>query len=202
MKTSTIAPHIVDYLVPIAQRTVDLVAIPRYKSTTTMPWEGDVDVSACMSLLHLTALGCMSDPEYITRFWKYMRWDFVIIMLSTNQVRADYSTMLRLLSTSVLKDSFGTIQGENQDVQAGYTIDRLIYPLTEVPLIPLTQDKVAAEDIAQIRIEVLRLMISMTRSPYASRALALHPNAIGHLVCLLSDELDTLYDFTSGHELR
>ncbi len=202
MKTSSVAPHIIDSLLPVAQLTADLVAIPRFSKNPT-PHDKHIDVSACMSIIYLAALGCMSSQEHITRFWKLMRWDFVLMMLSTNQAKADYETMLHLLSTSVMRDTIGTIPGDHTpNSQTGYILDRLTYPLNEVPLLPMSTEKYDLTTISNLRIQILQLMTSMTRSPYASKAIATHNHAIGRLVCLMSDELDVLYDFKSGHEER
>ncbi len=202
MKTSSVAPHIIDSLLPVAQLTADLVAIPRFSKNPT-PHDKYIDVSACMSIIYLAALGCMSSQEHITRFWKLMRWDFVLMMLSTNQVKADYETMLHLLSTSVMRETIGTIPGDHTEhLQTGYILDRLTYPLNEVPFLPMSTEKYELATISNLRLQILQLMTGMTRSPYASKAIATHPHAIGRLVCLMSDELDILYDFRSGHQER
>jgi hypothetical protein len=202
LKTMSISPHILDTLIPIAQKTTDCVAIPRFNSQVPEEvHEKNINVTACLSLLHLASLGCMSEQEHITRFWRLMRWDFVLFMLSQNQPTQDFEMMLRILSTSVLKDSFGTIQGDNmQSIQVGYILDRLTWPLCEVPCLPMKTDKLEAGVLLKLRLHILQLLTGMTRSPFASMAIATHQNAIGRLVSLMSDELDVLYDYRSGHE--
>jgi len=202
LKTTATAPHIIDSLVPLVQRTADLVAIPRFNSASPDQYLEDIDVSACLAILHLAALGCMSEREHIERFWKLMRWDFVLLILSQNQPTEDYELMLLILSTSVFKDSFGTIAPDEatQRLHVGYIIDRLTYHLWEIPCLPMSTTKVPANVLLKLRLQILQLLISMTHSPFAGKALAVHPNAIGRLVSLISDELDVLYDFKSGHE--
>ncbi|KAB8297960.1 hypothetical protein EYC80_001738 [Monilinia laxa] len=202
LKTLSIVPHIIDQLIPLVQKTADLVAIPRFKNELPDPYDKDINVSACLALTHLTALGCVPEQEHITRFWKLMRWDFVLLMLSQNQPVSDFEWMLRILSTGVLKGSFGSNPDDNPkfraSTNAGHIIERLTYPLFEV--LPTSLGKVEADVVLKLRIQIILLMTGMTRSPYAGKALVSHPNAIGRVVSLISDELDNLYDHKAGHE--
>jgi hypothetical protein len=204
LKTSAIAPPLTDSIVPLAQLTADLVVIPRWKGRSAAMHERHIDVSACLALLHITALGCMSEQQQIMRFWKLMRFDFVLVMLSPNQPTADFEMMMRLLSTSVFDDSFGAIVVEStQAVQVMDNIlDRLTYTLFEVPPLPQSSTKMDLAVLSKLRLKVLLLMTSMTRSPFASKAMAMHPHAVGRLVSLISDELDDLYDYRSRHKER
>ncbi|EKD18276.1 DNA repair protein Rad26 [Drepanopeziza brunnea f. sp. 'multigermtubi' MB_m1] len=210
LNTSSIAPFIIDTLLPITQRTADRVAIPRFNRTA---YDDRIDCTTCMSLMYLAAQGCMSSQEHILRFWKLMRWDLVLFMLSPNQGPTDVELMLDLLSTSIMKDSFGAFPGdETMHNQPGYIIDRISFCFTEIPRKvvlatkweapnkPIIGEKWAASDISHLQIRSLLLLIGMTRSPYASNALAAHQHLLGKLVSLISDEMDSLYDYQSGRE--
>jgi hypothetical protein len=202
LKTSLIAPHIIDSLVPVTQLTADLMAIPRFKRWPLEEFENDIDLSVCMSILYLAAQGCTSCLEHITRFWKLFRYDFILMLLSTNQQQADFMVMLQLLSTSVFRDSFGAIHVDvPQDRQISWILDRFSYILYEVPSLPMSNDKFDVV-LSKMRIQILQLLTSMTRSPFASKAVAIHPLVIGRLVSLISDELDLLYDYQPRHEER
>ena len=202
LKTLAIAPQVIDTLVPIAQLTADLVAIPRFSTESTAPYDKDIDPSSCLAILHLAALGCVTEISHMRRFWRLMRWDFVLLILSTNQPTSDFEMMLKILSTSIFRDTFGMIASDSNTQQeyARYIIDRLTYPLFEIPYMPTGTDRIPADMLLHLRIEILHLLMSMTRSPYASAALANHPNAVGRLVSLMSEELDVLYDYRAGHE--
>jgi hypothetical protein len=203
LKTSLIAPHIIDSLVPVTQLTADLMAIPRFKSSSAGELEKDIDVGACMSILHLASQGCTSNLEHITRFWKLIRYDFVLLTLSTNQPQAHYEIMLQLLSTSVFRDTFGPMPVDiTQDRQIAYILDRFSYVLYEVPCLPMSNDKFDLVALSKLRIQILQLLTSMTRSPFASKAVAVHPLLIGRIVSLISDELDLLYDYQPRHKER
>jgi hypothetical protein len=200
LKTLAIAPYIIDVLLPTAQKTADLIAIPRFQCNPTDPWDKDINISSCLSLLYITALGCMSESSHIIRFWRLMRFDLVLMILSPNQLVSDFSLMLQILSTSVLKDSFGPIPSPDQMQDfAAPIVDRLTYPLHEIPYLPMSNEKVPSDIIRSLRLEILQLLTGMTRSPFASSAICKHPAALGRLVSLMSDELDALYDYHSGH---
>ncbi|POS85650.1 hypothetical protein EPUL_002776 [Erysiphe pulchra] len=201
LKTTYLAPQVVDKLLPTAQRTADFIAIPRFQSRPTDKYDRDINLSACISLLYLVSLGCMDNPQHITRFWQFMRWDFVLVMLSTNQLPNDYDLTLRLISTSAMKNSFGALPGgEKQHLQTGWIIDRLTYPLNEHPCKPMSAEKFESKSLSEVRLKILQLMVRISKSPYASKALATHPHAIGRLICLVSDEIDALYDFYSENK--
>lgn len=203
LKTSLIAPHIIDSLIPVTQLTADLVAIPRYKKIPVGDLENDVDVGTCMSILYLAAQGCTSSLEHITRFWKLFRYDFVLMLLSTNQPQAHFEVMLQLLSTSVFRNSFGAISVDmTQDDQIRYSLDRFSYILYEVPLLPMSNTRFDVAALSKMRFQILQLLTSMTRSPFASKAIVMHPLLIGRLVSLISDELDLLYDYQPRHKER
>ncbi|KAM3081211.1 hypothetical protein ACMFMF_003125 [Clarireedia jacksonii] len=204
LKTLAIAPLIIDQLVPVAQKTADLVAIPRFNRESPEPFDKDINVSACLTLMHLAALGSVPEDHDITRFWKRMRWDFVLLMLSPNQNVADFEWMIKILSTGILRDSFGVILPDTAVMtpakNVGHIIDRLTYPLFEVPCLPKSTVKVDADVVLKLRLQIILLLTNMTRSSYAGNALAAHPSTIGRIVNLISDELDTLYDYRPGHE--
>ncbi|CZR64986.1 related to protein UVS-3 (presumed DNA repair and checkpoint control protein) [Phialocephala subalpina] len=189
MHTSKIAPGIVDALVDVAAKTIELVAIQRFRK---LPEEYQIDTTACMRLLYIVAQGCMSLPENITRFWKLMRWEFVLVMVSANQREEDYLTMYKMLSTSMAKESWGPIpSGEMMAYESGMIMDHLVKEMVEAPCASGTE-RIGQDKFYRIRLHLLQLFTSMTRSPAASRALAGHPKAMGLFVNLVSEEMDNL----------
>ncbi|TVY84456.1 hypothetical protein LSUE1_G001278 [Lachnellula suecica] len=197
LKTTAIGPFVVDTIVPLTQLTADIIIIPRFQTKPTNGHEKDIDVSACLGLLHLVALGCMCEQQHILHFWKLMRFDFVLVMLSTNHPTSEFEMMLQILSTSVFRDSFGAILADRS--VHDNILDRLTYPMSEVPLLPGSSKRMDLGVLSDLRFKVIQLMTSMTRSPFASKAMAMHPLAIGRIVGLISDELDELYDYKARH---
>lgn len=199
LHTSKIAPGVVDALVAVAASTIELVARPRFRQ---LPEEYQVDTTACMRLLYLVAQGCMSRPEDIARFWKKMRWEFVLVMVNTNQREEDSLTMIKMLSSSMAKESWGPIpDGEMLANDSGVIMDHLLKGMVEVPCTSDTE-KISQDRFYRLRLQRLQLFTSMTRSPIASQTLAAHPKAIALFVDLVSEEISNLYDHKSGSEER
>lgn len=202
LHTTEIAPFIIDSLQPVAQDTVDVVTVNRFKSAVELePWAEVINPTGALHLLYLTAQGCMSDPEVIKRFWKQMRWRFGPVNLSSNQPEEDYLIMAKLLSTSVMRDSFGAIcGGPEQDFQMQLIINTLTYSFHEVPKTRNTNDPYSPGQLYRLRLQALQLLISMTRSPVASRAIIVHDWALAKLVSLVNNQLNELYDYKSNTE--
>jgi hypothetical protein len=191
LETPSLATKVIDSLVPVVVDTADLVFTPRFKFMTV---PDHIDGTACMSLLYLVALGCMSAPEEIIRFWRKIPTVFLQCVLSPNQLRVDFEIMLKLLSTSVMKDSFASYQA--YPFQTRHILDRLMHRfIAEVPISPITKEKFDASTIFKERWQILELLVAMTRSPYTGREIAIHPEMIGGYIRLLSDALDDLYDY-------
>jgi hypothetical protein len=206
VKTLAIAPFIIDNLVPAAQLTAEIIAIPRFNRTSYTQFEKDIDVSACLAILHLAAQGCINNVAHTSRFWRAMRLDFVLMILSQHQPVEDFDMMLQLLSMSVMKESIGPIapepDAELQLPRAGYIIDRVSLLLINNPTVPDGSTKHDASVIAGLRLQILRTLEAFCQTTWGGAAVAVHPNAIGRLVKLMSNELDALYDYRSGHKQR
>jgi hypothetical protein len=205
-KTLAIAPFIIDNLLPLAQQTAEFIAIPRFTWTPYTQFEKVIDVSACLAILHLAAQGCMSNMAHTSRFWRAMRLDFVLMILSQHQLVEDFDIMLQLLSMSTMKESIGPLapepDAEVQQNQAGYIIDRVSLLLLNSPTVQEGSTKHDVSIIAGLRLQILRTLEAFCQTVWGGAAVAMHPNAIGRLVKLMSNELDALYDYRSSHKQR
>ena len=163
-------------------------------------------MSACLAILHLAAQGCINNIAHTTRFWRAMRLDFVLMILSQHQSIEDFDMMLQLLSMSILKESIGPIAPEPDAdfrlTQAGYIIDRVSLLLVNTPTGPEGSRKYDASVIADLRLQILRTLEAFCQTIWGGAAVAVHLNAICRLVKLMSNELDALYDYRSGHKQR
>lgn len=204
LKTLAIAPFVIDSLLKVAQQTCDLVAIPRFKREPCKQFDGVVDVSACLAVIHLAAMGCMVDQDHNIRFWRCVRLDFVLMMLSQHQPPEDFDMTLQLLSISTMVDSIGpkAVDHDEQQKQVGYIIDRISLLLISSPSAPEGISKHNPSVISNLRLQILRTFNSFCQTAWGTEALALHKFAIGRLVKLMSDELDALYDHRSSHQQR
>jgi len=204
-KTSFIAQHLIDDLVPLIQRVVEPVLVERFRDPPPAhPYDKKTGSTAGLSLLYITALGCMYDERHIVRFWRFLHFDMTMMMFTPNQQMADMVLMLKLLSTSTTKNSFGAPSGEEGQDRTiiNNILDKLTLFLVKVPSKPQSIERYESEVVSKLRLEVLQLFTSMTRSPYASKFMVSHRDLIGRLVKLISDELDDLYDYKPGREAR
>jgi hypothetical protein len=137
LHATSVAPRIVTSLLPAAQTTIFLLATPRYKSAdgdlsnhpekTVRQLYADIDASQSLSLMYLSALGCLSAPpanlaeapdvEALNvpssnpqaEFWKAVQLEFLLVMLTPKQPESDLLVTLALLRTSVTPTSIGPI---------------------------------------------------------------------------------------------
>jgi Protein of unknown function (DUF3636) len=205
LHTTSTAPHLMDSLVPLAQTTADINAMVQFKRENMSELRPEVSVPECLSLLHMTALGCVRDEADIRRFWRLMRFDFVLMMLNPNQPIEDIRLMLNILSTSVLNNSFGPFVGslgEEQTTNERHVISRITGLLLDSPNAEEGKEPYDATEIAELNQDVLELLGAMCCTEYGGRILALHPNVIARLVKVMNDELESLYDFQDTHPLR
>ncbi|KKY37585.1 putative dna repair protein rad26 [Diaporthe ampelina] len=123
LNTISVAPYIASTLVPVAQTTVFLLAVPRFESQdgdltsradeTIQHLVLNIDTEGTLQLMYLAALGCtdsyLLDPQHPLDlgperdspqrlYWKLMQIDFVLVMLSPKQPRDDFLVELLQLA--------------------------------------------------------------------------------------------------------
>lgn len=206
--------HLVDDIVPLAQITADVNVIPRFQrfqpQRKAIPeLKAEIDTCECLQVLHLVAYGCVSltrdNSDDIIRFWKYMRFDFILMVLNINQPIDEIRLMLEILRTSIFKDSFAMVVAPgngDQKISEGHIVDRLTILLTQHPKTLEGEEPADVVEMADLRSEVLDLMDQMADTDHGGEALSNSPFAIGRLVRCMSDELDFLYNYQYGFENR
>lgn len=204
--TGAAAP-LANALVPLAQLTADINAIPRFKRFKREPpteLQAGIDVQECLNILYLIACTCKRQDEDIKRFWRLMRWDFVFIMLKASQPLEHIEIMLDILGTSILRETFGPLIVGDQDQRTNekHIIERLTALLLEEPIISEGEQPYDAAEIAEVRLDVLGVLEAMCATTHGAEALARHDMAIGRLVRVISDQLNHLYDYHFEHPLR
>ncbi|MCJ1338272.1 hypothetical protein MMC09_003558 [Bachmanniomyces sp. S44760] len=209
----TIAIQLVDETVVLAQQTADINVIPRTFEKPSSEIDPDVDTTECLSILQLTASLCARRKENITRFWRSIRFDFVLMMLRNVQPLIDIQYMLLMLRTSILDSTFAMIvTGEAKQPKCEILIiDKLTYMLITAPKVRKDQEtkqqagpkkSYTPTEITELRLQILSLLQNMCNTTHGAEALARNPWAIGRLVRTMNDELHALYDHDSAHELR
>ncbi|KAL8728205.1 MAG: hypothetical protein Q9166_005553 [cf. Caloplaca sp. 2 TL-2023] len=200
----TTGPSLVDTLVAVIQSTADVNIVPRVRR---QPQEHSslVNTFDCLDLLQSVANDCLLCEEDIIRFWKCMRFDFIIMVLNITQPIEELHLAIGLLRTSVQKDTFAMTVPPNdgkQEPSEMRLIDFVTRPLVENLQPPKDEAPYSVVEVAKLRLHVLSLMEDMCDNKHSSRLLACCPYAIGRLVWVMNDELDAVYDYQYGHEHR
>lgn len=205
-------PHLMDEVVGLAQKTADINVIPRFRrfapATTSSPktalkTNDEVDTNECLRILYLIASACVRRQEDITRFWRLMRFDFIMMICRNSQPVEDVHLMLKLLSSSVQKDTFAMITDPAKQVELEqHVIDRVTAMLIENPKAADGDEPYDTVEISEMRLQILCLMEKLCDKRHGGEALAKHPLAVGRLVRVMNDELNALYDHKAGHEHR
>ncbi|KAL1879883.1 hypothetical protein Daus18300_001722 [Diaporthe australafricana] len=224
LNTISVAPYITSTLVPVAQTTVFLLAVPRFESH-----DGDlaaradeniqhlvlnIDTEGTLQLMYLAALGCadsyLLEPEHPLDlgpdrdspqrlYWKLMQIDFVLVMLSPKQPRDDFLGMLSLLCTSCLAGSIGPITSE-PDRGPAFVAQALIERISKIMHEPRSWaapgDSSGSFGYQQcvVRLAALRTLLAFAQSGLGVTQLALSDVAIPRLVNVLCGAIDALYD--------
>ena len=200
-----IGPSLPDDVIKYAQLTADVNLIPRFQGAPASRINSQIDSNLCLQILHLMAFDCLPKKEDIEWFWRSMRFDFVIMMLSIAQPMDEIRVAMTFLQTSVLETSFamkiapgdGT-QGKSQE----HVIERLTRLLIHVPRVAEGAKPYTTTEVSQLRLQVLELLEAMCEEQHCGEALASHKDVIGRLVRVMNDELNALYDHHYGHEYR
>ncbi|KAK2613966.1 hypothetical protein N8I77_000832 [Diaporthe amygdali] len=224
LNTISVAPYITSTLVPVAQTTVFLLAVPRFESQ-----DGDlasradeniqhlvlnIDTEGTLQLMYLAALGCtdsyLLDPEHPLDlgperdspqrlYWKLMQIDFVLVMLSPKQPRDDFLGMLSLLSASCLAESIGPITSE-PDRGPAFVAQALIERVSKIMNEPRSWAAPGESSGSfghrqcVVRLAALRTLMAFAQSGLGAKQLALSEVAIPRLVNVLCGAIDALYD--------
>lgn len=154
--------------------------------------------------MHLAAVGCMSDKGHTIRFWKTVRLGFVLTVLSKQQSPKDIDIMLQLLSMSTTKDSIGPTVANivGQQPPESWIVDRISAMLIHQPTILESSPAYDFSTTSNLRLQILKTLITLSQTAWGEKVIATHETAIGRLMKFMSDELELLYDYHSGHKQR
>ena len=201
--TMSKAPKLTDQLVPVVQMAADVNAVARHRRAPSANIRPEINVTECLTLLHITALGCVHDDAALRIFWTHMRLDFVLVLLGVIQPIEDIMAMIRLLETSALEDSLGPLNASDGSVQAeneNHIVDRVSALLVQPPVVADGGKSYTDSEMAALKIEVLRLLGTFCFTPHGGEVMAKHDKVMGRIVKIMNDELDLLYDYDEGHE--
>ena len=199
------APDLTNDLMGLVQLTADVILIPRCKKLPARKDRADIDSTECLQIIEMMAYDCQCDTEEIVRFWRTMRFDFIMMLLNFINPLREIQIMLRLLRTSILEQSFAMVVPPNngqQDASEAHILDNLSHLLINTPRPVPGEDPPDAVKLCEVRFEVLSLIEAMCDNDHCAEALAKHRLIIGCLVRVMNDELDRIYDYQYGHEQR
>ncbi|KAB8228752.1 putative DNA repair protein Rad26 [Aspergillus alliaceus] len=217
------APELIESLVPVLQESAEINGIPRFKhspvsrqnfgqvkQTPLSELQLLVDSTEALGLLYQMACSFLHVDRVLEKFWRYVRYDFVLMMLNCSQAISDIILTLNLLSTSIRIESFGSLQDTEQDQVANenYIVDRVANLLSEIPQVDEGQPPHMPSEICEMRLEALSLLMSVAfnqaapASTHGSMVIATHSTVLARLIRAMHDELDALYASPPEKELH
>lgn len=199
----TTAPELTNSLMELVQETADIIIIPRCQKKPPRPDSAQITSIACLRVMRMMVQDCFMDTEEITRFWRTVRFDFIMMLLSFIHPLEEIHMTIALLRTSVLEKSFAMIipPGDGkQDATEARIIDNLSRLLVESPRPTQGEPSLDAVELSELRLDILGLLDLACKRTHSAEALARHRLVIGRLVRVVNDELDRAYDYRYGHE--
>ncbi len=101
LDTQSVAPHIVNELLPVAEQSIYKVADLRYKSAdgdlssdpAADALQQQIDTTYILSIVHLVAMGCVTSVDHAdggvqtrqAEFWRMVPVDLVLMLLTPKQ---------------------------------------------------------------------------------------------------------------------
>ncbi|KAH6664008.1 hypothetical protein F5X68DRAFT_271598 [Plectosphaerella plurivora] len=207
LDTKSVAPHIINELLPVAEQSIYKIADLRYQSASgdlssdpaADALQQQIDTTYILSIAHLVAMACVTSVAQTeehgvqTRqadFWRMVPMDLVLMLLTPKQRLEDILLMLDLLCTSALTGSLGPLLADRApDLGARMVIEKVSANLVDYPKAASTPRQRHA-----IALAVLRALGAFVRTPFGATQLASHIQAIPRLVTTLSALIDELYD--------
>ena len=199
------APDLTNDLMGLVQSTADVILVPRCQKRPPRKDRADINSLHCLQIMLMMAYDCQCYDEEIVRFWRTMRFDFIMMLLNFVNPLPEIHLMVSLLHTSILKNSFAMIVPPNngqQDASEAHILDNLSHLLINTPRPTAEEGPPDAVALCTLRLEVLSLIEAMCLTTYSAKSLAKHRLVIGCLVRVMNDELERVYDHQYGHELR
>ncbi|KAI5195021.1 hypothetical protein E4T39_08412 [Aureobasidium subglaciale] len=199
---------LIERFLPLATKTIDLVALPRVRqplgSQVDLQLLKSINVDQILTLMHGMAFDASLNSESCQVFWRKMEFDFTLMMLNKSQPLPQIMLVLQMLGSSAMPDSFSIIvdDPEKQSTLEGHTIDRLTTLLFERPEAPAGESPYEDSEVTVLQIETVRVLNSLAVTKHGSEVLAQHRTAIGRLVRLLHVSVTKLYDLPpTNHDI-
>jgi hypothetical protein len=210
---STTVCQLIEEAVPICVRTINLVMDPVFQSSTYHSYATSpeytavqtkiaphIDVDEVLEFLKRLCDAATLSPEAIQLFWRRINFESVLLWLSKAQPISQTTIALRMLVTSCMSTSFGSIcdadtesESQTQTQEEKSVIERLTSMLFETPQAPKDEPAYSDHEILDFRLEVLRLMKALCQNDHGGLLLAQSRTAIGRLIRFLDAQVGRLY---------
>ena len=195
------APDLTNDLMSLLQETADIIIIPRCQKKPPRPDQALIASTECLEVICLMAIQLSMSQDEATRFWRTMRFDFIMMLLSFIHPINEIHLTIRILHTSILGSSFAMIipPGDGkQDATEAKVIDNLSRLLVESPRTLQGEPLLSGVELAELRLSILGLIEEMSTNDYAALAICRHRLLLGRLVRLMNDSLANAYDYTTA----
>jgi hypothetical protein len=199
--------------VPLCVKSINLIAVEiaktslygtstksAIKTDAQAQLVDDLDIDEVVGFLHDLCQAAAIFPDSIKDFWSRLEITFLLVLLNSAQPIFQVTQMLQMLGSSALDTTFGAIV---QDPDEQNSIENgLVAHLTSLLFVNFTQpadeEPYTTEEIAEVRLEILKLFMSMCQEDHGGRLLAQHRSAIGRLVRFLDGQISRLYTVRPG----
>ncbi|OBW63972.1 MAG: Uncharacterized protein AUREO_059610 [Aureobasidium pullulans] len=171
---------LVERFLPLATRTIDLVAVPRVRLVSGAKVDSHllecINVDQILVLMHSMAFDASLNAESCQAFWKKMEFEFTLMMLNKNQPLPQIMLVLQMLGSSVMPESFSIVLDDaaKQSTLEGHTIDRLTTLLFERPEAPPGESQYEDTEVTTLQIETIRVLNGLAVTKHGSESLAQH----------------------------
>lgn len=219
----SIGPQLITELAGILQASIYVNAATRFEhSAVSSKVKGesrrtprtvlhtDVDSTFALEIMYLLALACRQDDESHEHLWRNIHFDILLMTLNDHQPLQDIVLSLKILSTSLRQNSFGTIQpseAEQRQVE-NHFIERVTCLLFQRIEPDEGEEDYPPLQICQMRLEALTFLEMITFYSFemmtdaSKTAIISYPLVLPRLFRTLYDEMDRLYRLCPEHSIR
>ena len=196
------APELTNNLMALLQETADILIIPRCQKKPPRSDRAQLSSMDCLEVIQIMASQLSISLDEAIRFWRTMRFDFIMMLLSFIHPIQEMSLIIRTLHTSILPNSFAMIIPPNdgkQDVTEGKVLENLSRLLVEPPRPNQGEPALSEIELADLRLSIIALLEDMSVNDYAALAICRHKLVLGRLVRLMNDSLTYAYCYPPSH---
>jgi Protein of unknown function (DUF3636) len=216
----TIGPQLISGLAGILHASIYINGATRFehsavsskgkgesRRTPRSALQKNVDSTCGLEIMYLLALACRQDDEAHERLWVNIQFDVLLMTLNDHQPLQDIILSLKILSTSLRRGSFGSIQTSeaNQRQVEYHFIERVTCLLYQRIEPDEGEPDYLPMQICEMRLEALNFLemitfytFDITADP-SKNAIIAYPLVLPRLFRSLYDEMDRLYTLTPQH---